>query len=265
MLSTLRSLKRPIKKFVARKLNQRGYYDIRGLGYEICTIDEFRRRARSIMERFDQQDETTVAALRKKYEQPIIGEVPVYRLLELQAQIIDPANCYLYCTSQLIHTLQVVESMERAGVADRELIATTLIHDLGKLAFLKGELPEHVEGGGKRPLRVHEKGIGLDNCSFTWDHSDIVHARFKPYVSENMAWLLRYHSITPACFPLMDERDRMLFEKYYKTFVAHDRTFIFYHLPAHRLEKYRDMLEEFFPKTVLFSVAAIWSSALAAL
>jgi hypothetical protein len=248
----MHSIKRSLKRFVDRKLNRRGYYDIRGLGYELCTIDDFRQRARGIMARFEQQDEETVAALRQKYEEPILGEVSVYRLLELLAQIIDPANYYLYCGSQLTHTLQVLESMERAGITDRDLIAMTLIHDLGKLAFLKGELPEHVEGGGKRPLRKHEPSIGLDNCSFTWDHADIVHARFKPYVSEEMAWLLRYHSIRPSCEPLMDARDRMLFEKYYKTFVVHDRTFVFYHLPANRLEKYRGILEEFFPSKILF-------------
>lgn len=251
-MASARFVTRPIKRFVARKLNERGYYRVKGLGYEICTIEDFRQRAYGIMERFRQQDEETVADLRKKYEEPIIGEVSVYRLLELLAQVIDPANFYLYSVSQLTHTLQVLESMEKAGITDREFLAATLIHDLGKISFLKGELPEHVEGGGKRPLRKHQEGIGLDNCSFTWDHSDIVHARFKPYVSEHIAWLLRYHSITPACVPLMNSRDRELYERYYKTFVVHDRTFIYYHLPANRLDKYRGILDEYFPEKILF-------------
>ncbi len=246
---------RAVKKFIRRKLNERGYYYVRGLGNEISTIEEFKQRAHGIMQRARQQDEEVVAKLREKYAQPIIGEVSVHRLLELLAQVVDPSNFYLYCGSQLIHTLQILESMERAGInekTDPDMIVATLIHDLGKLALLKGELPEHVEAGGKRPLREHEPGIGLDNGTFTWDHSDIVHARFKPYVSADIAWLLRYHSISTACEPLMNDRDRALYERYYKTFVRHDRTYVFYHLPAKRLEDYRDILERSFPERILF-------------
>jgi len=45
----------------------------------------------------------------------------------------------MFTGSQLTHTLQVLESMEKAGIIDREFLATSLIHDLGKLASLKGE------------------------------------------------------------------------------------------------------------------------------
>jgi hypothetical protein len=50
----------------------------------------------------------------------------------------------------------------------------------------------------------------------------------------------------------MDDRDRALFEKYYKPFVRHDRTFIFHHLPKKRLSAYLPLVKEFFPGTVLF-------------
>ena len=44
------SLTRPLKEFVKRKLNERGFHDIRGLG-EIATIDEFKERALAIVRR----------------------------------------------------------------------------------------------------------------------------------------------------------------------------------------------------------------------
>jgi hypothetical protein len=249
-------LMRPIKEFVARKLNERGFHDIRGVD-EIATIDEFKERAFAIQRRSRKQTLDDVARLRKKYEQPIIGEVPVERLLELLAQIIDPTNIWLFCGSQLTHTLQVLESMEKAGITDKEFLATTLIHDLGKLAVLKGESWENLEGGGKMPLGENVPGSGFANCTFNWDHADVVHARFKPYVSENMKWVLNWHSIQPPCEPLMDARDRALYEKYYRPFVRHDRTFIFHHLPKKRLSDYLPLLKEFFPRPVLFSLAII--------
>jgi hypothetical protein len=158
------SLTRPLKEFVRRKLNERGFYDIRdgrglnergfydirGVG-EITTIDEFKERAFAICKRSRLQTREDVVALKKKYEQPIFGEIAVERLLELQAQIIDPTNFYIFTGSQLTHTLQVLESMERAGITDREFLATILIHDLGKLAILKGEKWENLEGAARSP------------------------------------------------------------------------------------------------------------------
>jgi hypothetical protein len=84
----------------------------------------------------------------------------------LQAQIIDPTNVFMFTGSQLMHTLQVLESMEKAGITDREFLATTLIHDLGKLASLKGEKWENLEGGGKIPQGENVPGSGFENCTF---------------------------------------------------------------------------------------------------
>jgi hypothetical protein len=260
-----RGLPRPIKELVKRKLNERGLYDIRdirGLAargfydirgvHEIKTIDEFKEQAFAIQKRARLQTQVDVIALKRKYEQPIFGEIAVERLLELQAQIIDPTNILMFTGSQLTHTLQVLESMENAGITDREFLATTLIHDLGKLAILKGEKWENLEGGGKIPQGENLPGSGFENCTFSWDHADVVHARFHPYVSEEMAWVLRWHSIQTNCEPLMDARDRVLFEKYYKPFVRHDRTYIFHHLPKKRLSDYLPLVKEFFPVKVLF-------------
>ncbi len=240
-----------IKRMVVSALNRQGYYNIAGIE-GIRTIEDFKANAGAVVERSRTQTAADVAELQKKYAQPIFGEMPVYRLLELQAQIIDPTNLYLYCGSQLTHTLQILESLEEAGVTDRELLATTLIHDLGKLAVFKGEKWENIEGGGKFPIGDNKPGSGLANGVFKWDHGDIVHARFAPYVSREMQWLLKWHSMQPPCEPFMDAQDRTLYEKYYKTFVRHDRTYLFYHLPKKRLDDYMALIEEFFPATVLF-------------
>lgn len=245
------SIIHPIKSFVKNRLNRRGYYSVRGMN-PVCTIEDFRARSEEIQRKSSLQTKEDVALLQKKYEQPIIGEVSVYRLMELLAQIIDPTNNYLYCGSQLTHTLQNLESMELAGITDREFLATTLVHDLGKLAVLNGEAWENIEGGGKFPIGHNVPGSGLANCTFKWDHSDIVHARFKPYVSENMQWLLKWHSIQPPCEPLMDARDQSLFDKYFTPFVHHDRSFVFYHLPKKRLDDYIPLLNKFFPEKIIF-------------
>src|SRR5437660_2813029 len=100
------------------------------------TIEEFHSYAVEIRKNSRKQTLEEVTQLRKKYEEPIFGEISVYRLLELLAQVIDPTMEGLYCTSQLTHTLQVLEKMEEAGITDREFLATMLIHDVGKLAAM---------------------------------------------------------------------------------------------------------------------------------
>jgi hypothetical protein len=244
-------LTRPLKAHLRRKLNARGYYNIKALG-EISTIEEFYARAFAIKERARLQTEADVAVLKKKYEQPILGEISVERLLELLAQIVDPTNFYLFGGSQLLHTLQVLESMEKDGITDPEFLAAVLVHDLGKLAVLKGESWENIEGGGKIPLGENSPGSGFARCSFSWDHADIVHARLHPYLSDDMAWLLKWHTVQPECGPFMDERDRDLYKAYYKVFVRHDRTYTFHHLPKKTLADYVPLLKRSFPPTVLF-------------
>src|SRR5436190_2057010 len=70
-ISLTRSLTRPVRDCVGRKLHERGCYNIEGLG-EITTIDEFRERAFAIQRCSRKQTLDDVARLRKKYEQPII-------------------------------------------------------------------------------------------------------------------------------------------------------------------------------------------------
>ncbi len=86
-----RSLTRPIKEFVKRKLNKRGFYDIRGAG-EITTVDDFKERAFAIQKRARRQTKEDVIALKKKYD---IGRKAMERLLELQAQIMGTAEAAL--------------------------------------------------------------------------------------------------------------------------------------------------------------------------
>jgi hypothetical protein len=101
------------KNFVNKQLNRHGYYKVLRLD-PLHTIEEFHSYAVEIRRNSRQQTLEEVTQLRKKYEEPIFGEISVYRLLELLAQVIDPMEC-LYCTSQLTHTLQVLEKLEDAG------------------------------------------------------------------------------------------------------------------------------------------------------
>jgi len=213
----------------------------------------FLDHARVIYERHLDQTKEKVACLKKKYEKPVIGKVRVWNLMERLAQCIDPSDSALYCVSQLVHALQVVDGMERDGIQDKDFLIAGLVHDLGKILLLTGEAPENVVGFST-PIGHYEKGVGLANCVFQWNHDQFIYARLKDFVPDHIAWLLRYHSIyEPECRHLMDERDRMYMERYLRVFEKYDKgTKSLYHLPKNGIEKYRVLIEDTFPKPILF-------------
>jgi inositol oxygenase len=204
-------------------------------------------------ERHLDQTKEMGTALEKKYEKPVFGRVRVWDLMERLAQCIDPSDSTLYCVSQLVHALQVVDGMERDGIQDKDFLITGLIHDLGKILLLTGEAPENVVCINT-PIGHYEKGVGLANCVFRWNHDQFIYSRFKDCVPDHIAWLLRYHSIyLPTCEHLMDERDLMYMKRYLRVFTKYDTgTKSLYHLPKNGIEKARALIEETFPETILF-------------
>jgi hypothetical protein len=234
------------------ELNRRGYFSNPAIKRNREAFLAYSAQAAEIALRHDRQSPETLQALAQKYSQPIFGEIEVYRLLEMLAHCIDPTNTLLYCTSQLTHTLHVVEGLVQAGITDRDIIIAGLVHDVGKLALLTGEAPEYIEGSGKKPIAPAAPGSGLDRCLLTWDHGEIAYARLKDHLSEPCAWLVRYHSINEICLPLMDERDRAFRAKYYDAFHAIDQNYNFFRIPQITLADLKGVIDDAFPKPILF-------------
>jgi inositol oxygenase len=240
--------------FILRKYGIRIVREEEGLPREARRQKQkFLEQARVIYNRHLEQTAVTVATLDRKYETPVLGDIRMWDLLALLGRCIDPSDPALYCVSQLVHCLQIVSGMEDDGIDDAELLLTGLIHDLGKILLLTGEAPENVVCGNT-PIGAYHAGIGLDQCLFQWNHDRFVYSRLKDLVPDHVAWLLRYHSIyVPECEHLMDERDRAYTERYLRVFQQYDKgTKSLYVPPTARLETYRDLIEERFPKPIAF-------------
>lgn len=216
-------------------------------------FNDFDQNASAIRVCRARQSRQDVAALEVKYERPIFGRLTVMQLLEKMSCVMDPSDNRLGTVSQLVHTLQGLESMERAGLTDGVLPQAMLIHDLGKLLYLAGEAPENVFGM-KRPLDNMIPGGGLDKVEFQWNHDDIAWLRFRKIVSEPVAWLVRYHSIIiDDCEPYMDARDRMYTDQYLREFQFHDQqSKSMYRIPSRTLEDYRPWIESLFAEPIEF-------------
>ncbi|MGH8798637.1 MAG: inositol oxygenase family protein [Casimicrobiaceae bacterium] len=213
----------------------------------------FARGAEAICLRHRQQTPETVAALRRKYEAPVFGRVPVWSLVEKLAQCIDPTDLRLYTASQQMHVLQIIAGMEAEGVASDELVLAALVHDLGKVLLLTDEAPENIVCFNE-PIGRCEPGVGLDNCVLQWNHDEFAYSRLKPYLPDGIAWLVRYHSIVrQSCDVYMDARDREYAARYLSVFERYDHgTKSPYFLPARRIDAYRHVLAAWLPETIVF-------------
>ena len=216
---------------------------------------EYEKRAANICKEHWDQSKEKALALRAKYEAPIFGKIRVWELIEMLGQVIDSGDRTLYATSQLIHVLQILDQMKRDGITDPDLILASLIHDIGKVAVLAGEAPEHVFGGHHQPISPDATtGIGLDNCLLQWDHGELAYTRFKDLVPDHVAWLIRYHMIDEAdCRPYMDDRDRLYTRRYLRPFAEYDvGSKSPFYVPAVALSEYRELIETAFPKPIPF-------------
>lgn len=215
--------------------------------------DGYSQRAAAIEARHNAQTADTVAALRKKYAAPVLGQVSPWSLVEKLAQCIDPTDRRLLGASQQLHVLQMIDAMEAEGTATEEWLLVTLLHDIGKVLLLTGEAPENVVCMNK-PVSVCAPGGGLDNCVMQWNHDEFAYSRLKDHLPDGLAWLVRYHSILPeTCEPYMDARDREYTERYLRPFARYDhQTKSPLYLPQRRLEDYRPVVERALPATIVF-------------
>lgn len=185
--------------------------------------------------------------------------------------------------SQIEHLLQCSEAI-RADGHPRWMIATGLIHDLGKVLCLFGEPqwavvgdtfpvgckfsdkivfpeffadnPDNSDPRYQTELGIYEQGQGLDSVHLSWGHDEYLYHVVKDYLPEEGLAMIRYHS----CYPihregaygfLMNERDRSLmdwvrkFNPYDLYSKGHDRPAV-----AALRPYYDDLIAEFFPETL---------------
>jgi hypothetical protein len=191
------------------------------------------------------------AMLTEKYRgRPVLGYVRVYDAIAELGTIVDPLDPYLGALTQLTHQLQLLDVMEQDGM-DESMILCGLIHDIGKILIKFGdEDPINVEAGGEKVPLDGSPGCGFMNCTWRWDHGDFAFMRLKDYLSPEVAWLVRHHSVDLAlCEPYMDEYDRRYVDRL-KRFMEYDNHKDMYAIPRRSLEDYRPLIDRTFPEPV---------------
>jgi hypothetical protein len=214
---------------------------------------EFAQMAAPVLERHRRQSAETVAELRRRYAKPVFGKVRVWDLIMRLGACVDPTDQRLFCASQLVHVSQILDEMERDDVASPEMVLVALVHDLGKLLLLTGEDPANVVCMNEA-VGDGADGAGLDQSLLQWNHDEFAYQRLVGHIPDDLAWLVRYHSIEiPATRRLMDAGDLERTARLLEPFAHYDHgTKSPYYLPPQPLDRYRSVVEAAFPRRLTF-------------
>src|SRR5262249_164475 len=144
-------------------------------------------QARAIEARHKAQTIATVAELRRKYASPVFGRIPVWDAVEMLGRCVDPTDRRLFGATQHLHVVQIIDGMEEGGTGSEEFVLAALLHDLGKVLLLAGEVPENVVCRNE-PIAPSAHGAGLDNCVLQWNHDEFAWSRVRAHVPDPVAW-----------------------------------------------------------------------------
>ena len=204
----------------------------------------------------------------------------VWDMLEYLNDIVDDSDPDTAFT-QIDHALQTAEAV-RAANQPRWMIATGLIHDLGKVLCKFGE-PQWAVVGDTNPvgcrfsdkivyseffaanpdsthplyateLGIYERGCGLQNVHMSWGHDEYLYHVVKDRLPVEAQYMIRYHSFYAwhregEYDYLCDGQDRAML-KWVRAFNRYD----LYSKGDGRPQVdelrpyYEDLIEEFFPE-----------------
>ena len=142
--------------------------------------------------------------------------------------------------------------LDRIAAYDGQLNAYLLPLGESALATARKAEAEIAAGGWKGPL--HGIPIGLKDIYNTAGVRTTGHsALFKDHVPDDLAWLVRYHSVLPAHWGLMDAQDRDRAERLLRPFSRYDHgTKSPFFLPRKRIDHYRPVIEKWLPETMVW-------------
>lgn len=213
--------------------------------------NNFAIKASNIKKNHWNQNKETIDELNKKYKNIIFGNFDTWNFIEKLSLCVDPSDKELFCTSQWIHTWQVVEKMEMNNIYNEDFLIAAILHDLGKILLLTDELPQNIvcDNG---VIGEHKEKIGWENCITHWNHDEFIYMKLKNHIHKDYSWLLRYHSINlKHSYKYANDYDKNLIEKLLLPFSKYDKlTKSIFNIPKINIDKYKRMIEKHLPKTL---------------
>lgn len=219
--------------------------------------DKFTKSAAVIQGNHRRQTKEDVARLTKEYslhnpaKKVFDNPVGIWEAVQSLGLVHDPTDKDLWAISQLTHTTQVVESMEKDGVTEKELLVTAWLHDLGKLLLLTDEDPANIVC--LNYIIDGNAGDGLDSCVCTWNHDEYVYQKLNHLLPKRSAWLLRYHSLhLDNATPYFNQQDKDKVNQWLRPFMKHDKeSKSVYNFPQLDWSKHRRLLESYVPGKIV--------------
>ena len=211
-------------------------------------------------------------------------EMPVWKAFDFLNELVDDSDPDTDL-DQFQHLLQTSEAIRADGHPDW-MVATGLMHDMGKVLCLFGEPqwavvgdtfpvgcaysdkvvypeyfklnPDYNRPELQTPTGVYSEGCGLRNVHMSWGHDEYVYQMMKDYLPEEGLYMLRFHSFYAwhregEYSYLMDDHDREML-KWVKLFNPYD---LYSKVPVppdwKQLKSYyEDLVAKYLPDTIRF-------------
>ena len=211
-------------------------------------------------------------------------EMPVWKAFDFLNELVDDSDPDTDL-DQFQHLLQTSEAIRADGHPDW-MVATGLMHDMGKVLCLFGEPqwavvgdtfpvgcaysdkvvypeyfklnPDYNRPELQTPTGVYSEGCGLRNVHMSWGHDEYVYQMMKDYLPEEGLYMLRFHSFyawhrEDEYSYLMDDHDREML-KWVKLFNPYD---LYSKVPVppdwKQLKSYyEDLVAKYLPDTIRF-------------
>lgn len=248
---------------------------------------DYRRNVRPGVREFYQQNHRCqtldfVRTKKKEYLSLDKRRMSIWEGMEFLNTLVDDSDPDIDL-SQIEHLLQTAEAIRRDG-RPRWFILTGLIHDLGKVLCLFGELqwavvgdtfpvgcafsdrivfPEFFADNPDRrvpeyqtPCGIYRENAGLNNLHLSWGHDEYLYHVVKDYLPDEALAMIRYHSFYAAhregaYTHLMNQRDQQLLQ-WVRAFNPYDLYTKSSKRPnvAQLRPFYEDLINEYFPSAL---------------
>lgn len=159
-------------------------------------LNEWKYRASIIYEKNKKQNKQIVTSLSNKWNnKTLYGLIDPWNLFLKLNNVIDLTDNRLLSTTQYYHALQVFQAMINDNIKSEKLLFLALYHDIGKILILFDEEQSNVMCS-TFVIYKNRYNNNFNNIIISWNHDEFGYQKLKNYVSKDIAWVIRYHSLT---------------------------------------------------------------------
>ena len=221
-------------------------------------INQWKNRANYIYTKNKKQDKIAVMKLSKKWNnKTLYGEIEPWNLFLKLNDIVDLTDIRLLSTSQYFHALQVFKAMIDNKINSDKLLFLALMHDIGKILILFNEKQYNVMCN---TFIIFEPTYDYchKNIIISWNHDEFGYQKLKNYIPKDIAWVIRYHSLTSLfnkkinCYLTQEEKKYLELANEFRKYDRSYKNIYNVNINLFNITYAKQIIKNILPKKIIF-------------